>query len=209
MYSVDDSARPESTVSGRMGARLKTRNRHPAARWSTRAAIVAVCALTGCFALRLHGQGRSDTQFPPSPPEVVAAMLKLAGVTKNDVVYDLGSGDGRSPIAAARTLGARGVGIEIDPELVKQARENARDQSVSDRVRFVQQDLFAADISEATVVTIYLLPSLNAKLLPKLNKELRPGTRVVSQSFDLGGPKPKATIDVGGRPVFLWVVPIR
>jgi precorrin-6B methylase 2 len=148
------------------------------------------------------------TQFPPSPPEVVAAMLKLAGVTRNDVVYDLGSGDGRIPIAAAR-LGARAVGVELAPDLVNQAIANAQKEGVSGRVRFLQRDFFETDISEATVVTLYLLPSLNARLLPKLNKELKPGTRVVSQSFDLGGPKPKTTIDVSGRPVYLWVVPIR
>jgi ribosomal protein L11 methylase PrmA len=148
------------------------------------------------------------TQFPPSPPEVVAAMLKLANVTKADVVYDLGSGDGRIPIAAAR-LGARAVGVELNPELVTQAAANAEKEGVSGRVRFLQRDLFEADISEATVVTLYLLPSLNARLLPKLNKELKPGTRVVSQSFDLGGPKPKAMVDVSGRPVYMWVVPIR
>ena len=148
------------------------------------------------------------TQFPPSPPEVVAAMLKLAGVTKGDVVYDLGSGDGRIPIAAAR-LGARAVGVELAPELVSQAIASAQKEGVSGRVRFLQRDFFETDISEATVVTLYLLPSLNARLLPKLNRELKPGTRVVSQSFDLGGPKPKTTIDVSGRPVYLWVVPIR
>jgi len=148
-------------------------------------------------------------QSPPSPPEVVAAMLKLAAVTKNDVVYDLRSGDGHILIAAAKTYGARAVGIESDAQLVKDAREKAQAGSVADRVRFVQQDLFAADLSEATVVTMYLLPSLNAQLLPKLNRELKPGTRVVSHSFDFGGPKPKATIDVAGRPVYLWVIPIR
>ena len=150
----------------------------------------------------------AEPQSPPSPPEVVAAMLKLAAVTRNDVVYDLGSGDGRIPIAAARTYGAHAVGIELDGELVKQAREKAQAESVGDRVRFVQQDVFKADISDATVVTMYLLPALNVQLLPKLNRELKPGTRVVSQSFDFGGPKPKATIDVAGRPVYLWVVPI-
>jgi precorrin-6B methylase 2 len=150
----------------------------------------------------------SPTQFPPSPPEVVAAMLKLAGVTRNDVVYDLGSGDGRIPIAAAR-LGARAVGVELAPDLVSQAIANAQKEGVSGRVRFLQRDFFETDISEATVVTLYLLPSLNTRLLPKLNKELKPGTRVVSHAFDLGGPKPKTTIDVSGRPVYLWVVPIR
>jgi len=187
--------------------RSVVRTRNGAVRLLMAIGVAASCLLP--FAATSHAQGRSETQFPPSPPEVVAAMLKLAGVTKNDVVYDLGSGDGRIPITAAKTFGARGVGIEIDAALVKQAREEATSQSVGDRVRFVQQDLFTADISEATVVTLYLLPSLNARLLPKLNRELKPGTRVVSQSFDFGGPKPKAMIDVGGRPVYLWVVPIR
>ena len=113
-------------------------------------------------------------------------MLKLAGVTKGDVVYDLGSGDGRIPIAAAG-MGARAVGVEISPELVAQAVANAEKEGVAGRVRFLQRDLFETDISEATVVTLYLLPALNAKLLPKLNRELKPGTRVVSQSFDMGG----------------------
>lgn len=171
------------------------------------AATLAIAASAVLAQAPAPGRG-SAPQFPPSPPEVVAAMLKLAGVTRGDVVYDLGSGDGRIPIAAA-ALGARAVGVEINPELVAQAVANAEKEGVAGRVRFVQRDLFEADIREATVVTLYLLPALNAKLLPKLNRELRPGTRVVSQSFDLGGPKPRTTIDVSGRPVYLWVVPIR
>ena len=165
-------------------------------------------AVSAVLAQAPPAAGGLATQFPPSPPEVVSAMLKLAGVTKGDVVYDLGSGDGRIPIAAAR-LGARAVGVELAPDLVTQAVANAEKEGVSGRVRFLQRDFFETDISEATVVTLYLLPSLNARLLPKLNKELKPGTRVVSQSFDLGGPKPKTMIDVSGRPVYLWVVPIR
>jgi SAM-dependent methyltransferase len=172
-------------------------------------AVAAVCLSAAVVLAQQPAPSRPATQFPPSAPEVVTAMLKLAGVTSSDVVYDLGSGDGRIPTEAARVHGARAVGVEIDPALVAQSRESARQAGVSARVRFVQQDLFAADIREATVVTLYLLPALNAKLLPKLNRELRPGTRVVSQSFDFGGPKPKATIDVSGRPVFLFVVPIR
>jgi SAM-dependent methyltransferase len=151
----------------------------------------------------------AQPQSPPSPPEVVDAMLKLAKVSSSDVVYDLGSGDGRIPIAAARSHNARAVGIELNPNLIAEARANAQKEGVSGRVRFLQQDIFTADISEATVVTLYLLPALNLKLLPKLNRELKPGTRVVSQSFDMGGPRPKATVDVGGRPVYLWTVPIR
>jgi len=126
-----------------------------------------------------------DVIFVPTPQEVVDAMLKLAKVTKNDVIYDLGSGDGRIPITAAKTYGARGVGIDIDPQRIKEATENLKTAGVGDRVKFLNQDLFTTDISEATVVTLYLLPSLNVKLIPKLNKELKPGTRVVSHAFDM------------------------
>ncbi len=150
-----------------------------------------------------------DVHFVPTAPEVVAAMLKLANVTKNDVVYDLGSGDGRIPITAARMHGARGVGIDLDPVRISEANANATKEGVTDKVRFIQGDLFEQNISEATVVTLYLLPSLNQKLIPKLNRELKPGTRVVSQSFDMGDIKPKETVDVNGRPVYLWVVPLK
>jgi ribosomal protein L11 methylase PrmA len=150
-----------------------------------------------------------DVMYVPTPPEVVDAMLKLAKVSKADVVYDLGSGDGRIPIAAAKQYGARAVGIDVDPERIKESNANASKEGVSARVTFRQEDLFTADISEASVVTLYLLSGLNLKLLPKLNKELRPGTRVVSHAFDMGGIKPRATIDVGGRPVHLFVVPIQ
>ena len=150
-----------------------------------------------------------DVHFVPTAPDVVAAMLKLANVTKTDVIYDLGSGDGRIPITAARMLGARGVGIDLDPVRIGEANANAQKEGVTDKVRFIQGDLFETDISEATVVTLYLLPSLNQKLIPKLNRELKPGTRVVSQSFDMGDIKPKETIDVNGRPVYLWIVPLK
>jgi predicted O-methyltransferase YrrM len=150
-----------------------------------------------------------DVIFVPTPQEVVDAMLKLAKVTKNDVVYDLGSGDGRTPITAARTYGARGVGIDIDPQRIKEAMENLKAAGVGDRVRFLNQDLFTSNISEATVVTLYLLPSLNLKLLPKLNAELKPGTRVVSHAFDMGDIKPQETQNVNGRTIYLWTVPIK
>jgi predicted RNA methylase len=150
-----------------------------------------------------------DVIFVPTPQEVVDAMLKLAKVTKNDVIYDLGSGDGRIPITAARTYGARGVGIDIDPQRIKEATENLKAAGVGDRVRFLNQDLFTTDISEATVVTLYLLPSLNLKLIPKLNKELKPGTRVVSHAFDMGTAKPLETINVNGRTVYFWTIPIQ
>ena len=150
-----------------------------------------------------------DVIFVPTPQEVVDAMLKLAKVTKNDVVYDLGSGDGRIPITAAKTYGARGVGIDIDPQRIKEAQENLKNAGVGDRVKFLNQDLFTTDISEATVVTLYLLPSLNLKLLPKLNKELNPGTRIVSHAFDMGDAKPQETLNVNGRTVYFWTIPIK
>jgi precorrin-6B methylase 2 len=149
-----------------------------------------------------------DVIFVPTPQEVVDAMLKLAKVTKNDVVYDLGSGDGRIPITAAKTYGARGVGIDIDPQRIREATENLKTAGVGDRVKFLNQDLFTTDISEATVVTLYLLPSLNLKVLPILNK-LKPGTRVVSHAFDMGDIKPLETLNVNGRTVYFWTVPIK
>jgi SAM-dependent methyltransferase len=151
-----------------------------------------------------------DIDYVPTPQEVVDAMLKLAGVTAKDIIYDLGSGDGRIPITAAKTYGARGVGIDIQKAQVDSAIANAKAAGVSDKVRFLNEDLFKANISEATVVTLYLLPDLNLKLLPKLNAELKPGTRVLSHSFDMGDAiKPKQTVRVGGRVVFLFVVPIK
>jgi tRNA A58 N-methylase Trm61 len=149
-----------------------------------------------------------DVVYVPTPQDVVEAMLELANVTAADVVYDLGSGDGRIPITAAAVYGARGVGIEIDPGMIEVARANAQQQHVADKVRFRNEDLFAADIGEASVVTLYLLRDLNLKLLPKLNKDLKPGTRVVTHAFDMGQAKPRATREVSGRPVYLYVVPI-
>ena len=152
-----------------------------------------------------------DVIFVPTPQEVVDAMLKLAKVTKADVVYDLGSGDGRIPITAAKTYGVRAVGIDIDPVRIKEANENLKTSGVSG-VRFLNQDLFTTDISEATVVTLYLLPSLNLKLIAKLNKELKPGTRIVSHAFDMSSDsvdrKPIETLNVNGRTVYLWRTPI-
>jgi SAM-dependent methyltransferase len=152
-----------------------------------------------------------DVIFVPTPQEVVDAMLKLAKVSANDVVYDLGSGDGRIPITAAKTYGARGVGIDIDPQRIREANENlkAAGPEVAAKVRFLNQDLFTTDISEATVVTLYLLPSLNLKLIPKLNKELKPGTRVVSHAFDMGDIKPQQTQNINGRTIYFWTIPIQ
>ena len=149
-----------------------------------------------------------DVIFVPTPPEVVAAMLKVAKVGKGDIVYDLGSGDGRIPIAAVKDFGAaRATGIDIDPQRIKEATANLQKAGVGDRVRFLNQDLFTTNLSEATVVTLYLLPSLNLKLLPKLKAELKPGTRIVSHAFDMGDWVPEQTLDVDGRKVYFWTIP--
>jgi len=153
---------------------------------------------------------RPDVIYVPTPQPVVEAMLAIADVQARDVVYDLGSGDGRIVITAAKKFGARGVGIEIDPELVKKATENAVAAGVSDRVRFVVQDFFTADISEATVVTLYLLQSLNERLRPKLARELNPGTRIVSHVFNMGPEwPPQKTRMVERSRIFLWTIPGR
>ncbi|HUG76415.1 MAG TPA: class I SAM-dependent methyltransferase, partial [Burkholderiales bacterium] len=133
-----------------------------------------------------------DVPFVPTDQKVVEKMLELARVGPRDIVYDLGSGDGRIVIAAAKK-GARGVGVDIDPQRIEEARENARAAGVEDRVRFVQGDLFKADIGDATVVTLYLLSTVNQRLRPKLLAELRPGTRIVSHAFDMGDWHPQAT----------------
>lgn len=152
-------------------------------------------------------ESESDVPFVESPQPVVDSMLTLADVSEDDVVYDLGSGDGRFPITAARTYGARGVGIEIQSDLVEKARANAEDAGVADRVDFREGDLFDADISDATVVTLYLLPDVNLKLRSKLFRELEPGTRVVSHDFDMDEWSPDTSIDVDGNRLFLWTIP--
>ena len=148
-----------------------------------------------------------DVHFVPTPTAVVDAMLKLANVTSSDVIYDLGSGDGRIVITAAQKFGARGVGIELDRQLVSEANKKARKAGVADKVTFLSTDLFKADISEATVVTLYLLPSINLRLQPKLMRELKPGTRIVSHRFDMGEWKPEQEAIVGGVHVYLWTIP--
>ena len=138
---------------------------------------------------------------------VVRTMLQAAGVGPQDIVFDLGSGDGRIPVAAAKEFGARGVGIEIDPALVARAEANARKAGVADRVEFRVGDMYAADISAASVVTLFLHPEPNVKLRPKLRTELRPGARVVSYTWDMGDWLPDAVQRVGRRRVFLWRIP--
>jgi ubiquinone/menaquinone biosynthesis C-methylase UbiE len=150
-----------------------------------------------------------DVPYVPTPDEIVNAMLKTAGVKKGDVIYDLGCGDGRIVIAAAQKFGTRGVGIDINPERIKEARENAKKAGVTGLVKFIEQDLFEAKISDATVVTLYLLPTINLKLRPKLLRDLKPGTRIVSHSFDMGDWKPEKKLEAGGDEIFFWVVPGR
>lgn len=148
-----------------------------------------------------------DVHYTPTRHAVADAMLQLAGVTADDVVYDLGSGDGRIVIIAAQKYGARGVGIELDPTLVALARQNARDAEVVDRVSFIEGDLFTADISSANVVTLYLSASINRRLEPKLKRELRPGTRIVSHQFRIGDWPPDQTKRPDFSDIFLWRVP--
>jgi SAM-dependent methyltransferase len=150
-----------------------------------------------------------DIYFTGTPQPVVNAMLKLAHVTADDVVYDLGSGDGRIVVIAAQTYGARGVGIEIQPRLVEISRQVARDGAVDDKVTFIEGDLFTADLSAATVVTLWLSQGVNARLEPKLRSELRPGARIVSHQFPIGHWKPDETqhMDYDQTDLFLWTVP--
>ncbi|NYZ62749.1 class I SAM-dependent methyltransferase [Luteimonas sp. SJ-16] len=151
-----------------------------------------------------------DVIYVPTPEPVVDAMLNLAGVKEGDVLYDLGSGDGRIPIAAARRFGVRAVGIDINPVRVREANAHAEAAGVTDLVTFKEADLFEEDIREATVVTLYLLQSLNVKLRPKLLAELRPGTRIVSHAFDMADQwEPEETRQVDGTRIFMWTVPER
>ena len=149
-----------------------------------------------------------DVIYLPTPHEAVTAMLKLANVGPGDIVYDLGSGDGRILIAAVKDFGAtRGVGIDIDPAMVSEGTDNADRARVSDRVQFLNQDLFETDLRQATVVTLYLLPWLNRKLIPKLKAELKPGSRIVAYRFDMGDWKPDQTLMVNGQLIYFWRVP--
>ncbi len=156
-----------------------------------------------------------DVPYLPTTEAGVQAMLKLAGVTSSDIVYDLGCGDGRIVIAAARDFGARGVGIDIDHQRIAEANANAKKAGVESRVRFIEGDLFTADIHEASVVTLFLLSSVNQKLRPKLLADLKPGTRIVSNTFEMGDWKPDKEATVEGtdhdsyfsRKLFLWTVP--
>jgi len=181
---------------------------------------IALAAMLSGFCVKLPGTNSSvraqdsifDNKkivpFVPSPQIVVDKMIELAGVKKGDVVYDLGSGDGRIVIAAAKK-GARAVGFEIDPELVGESRANIKKAGVQDAAEIRNQDILTVDLSPASVVTMYLLPDVNLKLKPRLLSQLKPGSRVVSHSFDMGDWKPDKIERLEGRTIFLWIIPNR
>ena len=169
------------------------------------AVVLTICS-NGALAQAQH---YPDVIFVPTPQEVVDKMLELGKVGSGDVLYDLGSGDGRIPVTAAKRFGIRAVGIDIDPQRIQEANENAKKNGVARLVQFRQEDLFKTDFSEATVVTLYLLPDLNVKLRPRLLAELKPGTRIVSHQFDMGKWKPDRTVELNGRTIYLWTIPER
>jgi tRNA G37 N-methylase Trm5 len=176
------------------------------------ALALVTASVPGPASLLADGQAAAPTRKPdviyvPTPQPVVEAMLQVANVGKDDIVYDLGCGDGRLPITAAKKYGARGVCIDIDPVRIAEIKANVEKEKVGDSVKVIEGDLFQLDLSPATVVTLYLLPSLNLKLMPKLLKELKPGTRIVSHRFDMGDWKPVKEFDVEGSKVFYWVIP--
>ena len=178
------------------------------ARWAALAAVLAVA--TACAGAP---SGTLDILYVATPEQVGIEMLKLAAVGRDDVVYDLGSGDGRLVIAAAREFGARGVGVELDAMLVQDSREGALKAGVTDRTLFLWQDIFQTDTAPATVVTLYLRQDVNLKLRPKLLGELHPGTRVVSHDFDMGDWRAERVVRVKGPTrehiIYMWTVPAR
>lgn len=148
-----------------------------------------------------------DVPYVPTPQKVVDGMLKLADVQKGDVVYDLGCGDGRIVITAAKDYGATGIGVDLNPERIKEANENARDAKVEDKISFQVGDLFDFDFSKADVLTLYLLPDVNMTLRPKIQAEMKPGSRIVSHAFDMGDWEPDERISVEGKTIYLWTIP--
>ena len=177
-------------------------------------ALIAAVTLAAPSALLAQAQKRAASQTPdvifvPTPQDVVEDMLRIANVQKGDVLYDLGSGDGRIAITAAKKYGVRATGIDIDPERIREATENARKAGVTNLVKFRQEDLFKADFKDATVITLYLLPDLNVKLRPKLWNELKPGTRIVSHQFEMGTWKPEKKLESNGRTIYFWTVPAK
>lgn len=174
------------------------------------AACLAATGLSACGGGGANNQSAAaapDQELVSSEYDVVTAMLDLAGAGPNDLVVDLGSGDGRIPIMAARDKGARGIGIEIDPERIRQSNRNAEAAGVADKVSFRREDLFATPLSDVTVLTLYLVPEINLQLRPKILSQMRPGSRVVSNTWDMGDWRADQRREIGGRTIFLWVVP--
>ncbi len=175
--------------------------------------IITYIPLQGRLAISQASQGGEekvelDVPYEPSSEDVVLMMIEMAKVVKNDRVYDLGCGDGRIVIMASQKTGALGVGVDLDPDRVKESQDNARKANVTDRVKFFRQDLFQTNISEATVVMLYLYPEVNLKLRPKLLRELKPGTRIVSHSHDMGSWEPDQTrVASNGHRIHYWVIP--
>jgi SAM-dependent methyltransferase len=172
-------------------------------------ATILLGAAPASTAAQEYQRHQPEVPYVPTSPELVEQMLKLAGVKSTDTVYDLGCGDGRIVVMAAKEFGARGVGVDINPERIKEATANAQKAGVTGKVKFIENNLFDADIHEATVVTLYLLPDVNMRLRPKLLKDLKPGTRIVSHSFDMGDWKPDKQIDVDGSTLYLWTIPAK
>ena len=170
--------------------------------------VAALLAVAGCAMAQANQPARKpDVPYVPTPQPVVDRMLEIAKVGKNDVVYDLGCGDGRIVITAARDRGARGVGIDLNPERIAEAKANAESAGVNNQVKFMVGDLFTADFSEASVVTLYLLPDVNRALRPQLWKQLKIGTRVVSHDFDMGPEWPPEQIErVGTKTIYYWTI---
>jgi SAM-dependent methyltransferase len=191
---------------------MDRRGRTPVARLATK--LLPCLVLAALVVVALPPQETSpvrlpDVRYEPSPPEVVSAMLRLAAIRTGDVVYDLGCGDGRIVISAAKEFGARGVGIDIDPERIREARENARKAGVSERVVFRTEDLMQADLKEASVVMLFLSPSVNLKILPRLLAELKPGSRVISHCHDMGDWPAEQKVSVDHHVVYYWTIPAR
>ncbi len=183
--------------------------------FATLVLVLVLAAVAGAQAPQASPQTPArtpDVPYVPSDDKVVALMLDMGKVKKSDILYDLGSGDGRIPITAAKRFGTRGTGVEIDPVRVAEAKENARKAGVEDKVRFIEGDIFEADIKDATVVMLYLLPDVNLKLRPKLLADLKPGTRIVSHNYDMGDWKPEKTQTINlpdgtQHTVYFWTVP--
>lgn len=168
--------------------------------------LLSLILLTCFTTLYAQQQPKLDVPYVPTSHKVVDAMLRLANVKPGDVVYDLGCGDGRIVVTAAKKYGATGKGFDIDPKRIGEANENARNAGVSDKVKFVNANLFETDLSGASVITMYLLPTVNMKLRPKI-MALKPGTRIVSHAFNMGDWKPEKIEQVDGATIYFWTVP--